>query len=61
MRVPYDAADRGSQRWIQKAVNEHANYLNNAIRDGLGFNKSEKITWMSPRSLSQIQLKVGGG
>lgn len=49
MRVPFDRKKvRGSQKWIQKAVNEKAAYLNGAIQETLGFDKSEQITWLSP-------------
>jgi hypothetical protein len=48
MRVPFDSAERGSQRWIQLAVNDHAAFLDRAIREALGFNDSETITWLSP-------------
>jgi hypothetical protein len=48
MRVPFKAAARGSQRWIQLAVNDHAALLDRAIREALGFNESEPITWLSP-------------
>jgi hypothetical protein len=48
MRVPFDAAARGSQKWIQLAVNNHVSFLDRAIREALGFDKSEQITWLSP-------------
>ena len=49
MRVPFDAKEaRGSQMWIQKAVNEHAANLYQAVREALGFDKSEQIKWLSP-------------
>jgi len=43
MRVPFDAAERGSQRWIQLAVNDHAAFLDRAIQEALGFNEAEAI------------------
>lgn len=49
MRVPFNAEDvRGSQKWIQKAVNYYAASLNHAIGEALGFDKSEQIIWVSP-------------
>jgi len=48
MRVPFEAAARGSQRWIQLAVNDHAAFLDLAIREALGFSEPEPITWLSP-------------
>lgn len=49
MRVPFNAVNvRGSQKWIQKAINDHAANLNHAVRKALGFDKSEQITWLSP-------------
>lgn len=48
MRIAFDAAKRGSQKWIQLAVNDHASFLDRAIREALGFKKSEQITWLSP-------------
>ena len=49
MRVPFDAVNvRGSQKWIQKAINDHATTLNHAIRKAIGCDESEHITWLSP-------------
>jgi hypothetical protein len=42
-RFPQPAGHKGSLRWIQKLVNDHANVLDGAI--GLG-----QIDWRSPRS-----------
>src|SRR5262245_39964742 len=42
-RFPQPAGHKGSLRWIQKLVNEHANTIDGAI--GLG-----QIDWRSPRS-----------
>jgi hypothetical protein len=48
MRVPFNAVARGSQKWIQLAVNDHAAFMDRAIREALGLNESETITWLSP-------------
>jgi hypothetical protein len=44
----YEAAARGSQRWIQLVVNYRAAFLDHAIREAPGFSASEPITWPSP-------------
>jgi hypothetical protein len=50
MRVPFGRKKvHGSQKWIQKAVNEQSAHLNRAIQEALGFDKFEQISWLSPR------------
>lgn len=41
-------AKRGSQKWIQIAVNEKPELLNHVIARELNFKPGELITWMSP-------------
>lgn len=48
MRVPVEAAERGSQKWIQLAVNDHTAFLDRSICEAFDFNRSESITWLSP-------------
>jgi len=43
-------ADKGSQKWIQRLVNDHSELLNSAIRDSLNLDEDEKITWVSPKA-----------
>lgn len=44
-RYPTTPATRGSQKWIQEAVNRHPEILDEA----LGFSSAEPIEWLSPR------------
>ncbi len=48
MRVPFDKADKGSQKWIQIAVNDETASLDRAVRAACGFQDSELIAWLSP-------------
>jgi len=41
-------AVKGSQRWIQKLVNEKPNLLTSLIRTRLKFRDTDNITWLSP-------------
>jgi hypothetical protein len=47
-RFPQLQASKGSQKWIQKLVNEKPNLLNSQIRENLNLTVDEKITWHSP-------------
>lgn len=47
-RFPQPEANRGSQKWIQKLVNENERMFNSSIRNSLGFSDIEKIDWLSP-------------
>jgi hypothetical protein len=47
-RIPQHRAVKGSQKWIQKLVNEKPDLLNSPIRTQLDFPGTEKITWLSP-------------
>lgn len=48
MRTEQSAAQRGSQRWLQIAVNRCPEVINSAIVNELGLCSSEKIEWLSP-------------
>jgi hypothetical protein len=48
MRVPFEAGARGSQKWIQLAVNDHTAFLDRTSCEAFDFNRSESITWLSP-------------
>ncbi len=41
-------AKRGSQKWLQVAVNEYPDVLDRAIRDTAGLAPSTSIEWLSP-------------
>jgi len=47
-RFPQKAGLKGSQKWIQKLVNEKPDLLNSPIRTQLDLPDTEKITWLSP-------------
>jgi len=47
-RFPQHQAKKGSQRWIQKLVNEQPGILNSQIRSAFNFSKEEDIQWLSP-------------
>ena len=46
--VVQGSKEKGSQKWLQIAVNEHAKLLNDAIRHEMGAGGAEDITWLSP-------------
>ena len=48
MRVPQGPRCRGSQRWLQIAVNHCPDIINSAIADALDLCPSEEIEWLSP-------------
>lgn len=48
MKAEQSAAQSGSQRWLQIAVNRCPEALNSAIVNELGLCSSEKIEWLSP-------------
>ena len=48
MKSEQSAAQRGSQRWLQIAVNRCPEIINSAIVNELGLCSSEKIEWLSP-------------
>ena len=47
-RIPQHQAAKGSQKWIQKLVNEKPDLLTSPIRTQLDLPGTEKITWLSP-------------
>lgn len=47
-RVPQPAARRGSQKWIQRFVNEKPDLLNSKIREKVDLLENEIIAWLSP-------------
>jgi hypothetical protein len=47
-RIPQQRAVKGSQKWIQKLVNEKPDLLNSPIRTQLDLPGTEEITWLSP-------------
>jgi hypothetical protein len=49
-RFPQKAADRGSQKWLQKLVNQAPHLLDRALAPELGLSGTDKIVWLSPRN-----------
>lgn len=47
-RISQGPGVKGSQKWIQKLVNEKPDLLNSPIRTQLDLPDTEKITWLSP-------------
>jgi len=47
-RITQPAARKGSQKWIQKLVNEKPEVLNSHIRMKLNLSDNETIKWLSP-------------
>jgi len=47
-RVPQGPGVKGSQKWIQKLVNEKPDLLNSLIRTKLDLPDTDTITWLSP-------------
>ena len=47
-RFPQTTATRGSQKWLQVAINEKPDILNASIRANLTLPASEQICWLSP-------------
>jgi len=47
-RIPQDPGVKGSQKWIQKLVNEKSDLLHSLIRTQLDLSDTDKITWLSP-------------
>jgi hypothetical protein len=48
-RFPQNEAKRGSQKWIQKLVNQKPELLNSGIWSSLNFREAEQVEWLSPR------------
>jgi len=47
-RIPQGSAAKGSQKWIQKLVNEKPDLINSLIKIQLQLAETEEITWYSP-------------
>lgn len=47
-RFPQSPSQKGSQKWIQKVVNENPELLDSKIRTDLDLPENEKISWLSP-------------
>ena len=47
-RFPQSSSQKGSQKWIQKVVNEYPDHLESRITAELGLTKNEKFSWLSP-------------
>ena len=47
-RFPQPQAKRGSQKWIQKLINDKPEILNSKIRSALNFSEEEDVQWLSP-------------
>jgi len=47
-RIPQGPGVKGSQKWIQKLVNEKPNILNSLIRTKLDLPDTDTIPWRSP-------------
>jgi hypothetical protein len=47
-RFPQSIVERGSQKWIQKLVNDMPNLLDTQIRKKLKLSEEEDIRWLSP-------------
>jgi hypothetical protein len=48
-RFPQNEANKGSQKWIQKLVNQKPQILNSEIWNSLNFQEEEQVDWLSPR------------
>ena len=47
-RIPQGPAQKGSQKWIQKVINENPELINSRIRTQLDLPGTENISWYSP-------------
>jgi len=47
-RFPQSPSHKGSQKWIQKVVNENPVLLESKIMAELDLPENEKISWLSP-------------
>ena len=47
-RIPQHRAAKGSQKWIQKLVNERPDLLTSFTRTQLDLPNTDTITWLSP-------------
>jgi hypothetical protein len=53
-RIPQGPAIRGSQKWIQKLVNEKPDLINSLIKIQLQLAETEEITWYSPLAEDEL-------
>lgn len=47
-RFPQHEAKKGSQKWLQKLVNEKPEILNSRIWSAFGLSEEERVEWLSP-------------
>jgi hypothetical protein len=47
-RIEQGIAIKGSQKWIQKLVNEKPKMLNSLVKEQLNLTDTDSITWLSP-------------
>ena len=47
-RIPQGRAQKGSQKWIQKVINENPELINSRIRTQLDLPGTENVSWYSP-------------
>jgi len=47
-RFPQPLCNKGSQKWIQRLINEQPEHLNSRLRAKLNLPKDEYIKWLSP-------------
>jgi len=47
-RFPQPACEKGSQKWIQRLINDRPEHLNSQIRAKLNLSGDEHIQWLSP-------------
>jgi len=47
-RFPQPSARKGSQKWIQKLVNDKPEFLNSKIWSALNLSEGEDVQWLSP-------------
>ncbi len=47
-RFPQLPCDKGSQKWIQRLINNQPEHLNSQIRAKLNLSRDEHIQWLSP-------------
>jgi hypothetical protein len=52
-RFPQDPGTKGSLKWIQRLVNQKADFFNSKIKKALALETSEKIEWTSPLKTDQ--------
>jgi hypothetical protein len=48
VRFPQLLCDKGSQKWIQRLINDQPEHLNSQVRAKLNLSRDEHIQWLSP-------------